>query len=78
MSYLVGVNVPSKRLLSIAILLTLLATTIIFVGVMAWWLQANQTNEYDYVEIREYEGQALSSINNFRENSIKGPQHIDA
>ena len=29
------------------------------------------------VEIREYEGENLSSINDFRENSIKGPQQID-
>jgi DMSO/TMAO reductase YedYZ molybdopterin-dependent catalytic subunit len=28
-------------------------------------------------EIRQYEGQDLSSINDFRENSIKGPQHVD-
>jgi DMSO/TMAO reductase YedYZ molybdopterin-dependent catalytic subunit len=28
-------------------------------------------------EIREYEGQPLSSINDFRENSIQGPQYID-
>jgi DMSO/TMAO reductase YedYZ molybdopterin-dependent catalytic subunit len=28
-------------------------------------------------QIREYEGQDLSSISDFRENSIKGPQHID-
>jgi len=28
-------------------------------------------------EIREYEGQNLSSIGDFKENSIKGPQHID-
>lgn len=31
----------------------------------------------DYVEITEYEGEDLSSIDDFRENSIKGPQHID-
>jgi DMSO/TMAO reductase YedYZ molybdopterin-dependent catalytic subunit len=31
----------------------------------------------DYVEITDYEGEELSSINDFRENSIKGPQHID-
>jgi len=30
------------------------------------------------VEIREYQGEKLSSINKFRENSIKGPQHVDA
>ena len=29
------------------------------------------------VEVREYEGVDLSSINAFRENSIKGPQEID-
>ena len=30
----------------------------------------------DYVEIRDYEGEFLSSINDFRENSIRGPQNI--
>lgn len=30
------------------------------------------------VEIRDYQGEKLSSINEFRENSIKGPQHIEA
>lgn len=29
------------------------------------------------VEITEYEGEKLGSINDFRENSIKGPQEID-
>jgi DMSO/TMAO reductase YedYZ molybdopterin-dependent catalytic subunit len=29
------------------------------------------------VEIREYEGENLSSIHDFRENSIKGPQHVN-
>jgi DMSO/TMAO reductase YedYZ molybdopterin-dependent catalytic subunit len=28
-------------------------------------------------ELREYDGIKLSSVNDFRENSIKGPQHID-
>lgn len=32
--------------------------------------------ELTAVEIREYEGKELSSINDFRENSIRGPQHI--
>lgn len=27
-------------------------------------------------EVREYKGENLSSINDFRENSIKGPQHV--
>jgi len=29
------------------------------------------------VEVREYQGQKLSSVNNFRENSIKGPQKVN-
>jgi DMSO/TMAO reductase YedYZ molybdopterin-dependent catalytic subunit len=31
----------------------------------------------DGVEVREYQGQNLSSVQDFRENSIKGPQFID-
>ena len=31
----------------------------------------------DEVEVREYEGEDLSSIDDFRENSIKGPQYVD-
>jgi DMSO/TMAO reductase YedYZ molybdopterin-dependent catalytic subunit len=38
---------------------------------------ANETKELGQVEIRQYEGKDLSSINDFRENSIKGPQLID-
>ena len=37
-----------------------------------------QTEGLASVEVREYEGIDLSSINAFRENSIKGPQEIDA
>ncbi|MDI6724980.1 MAG: molybdopterin-dependent oxidoreductase [Methanobacterium sp.] len=31
----------------------------------------------DNVEVKEYKGQKLSSVNDFRENSIKGPQYIN-
>ena len=37
----------------------------------------DETRELESVEIREYQGEKLSSVNDFRENSIKGPQHID-
>lgn len=30
------------------------------------------------VEVREYNGEKLGSVNDFRENSIKGPQRVDA
>jgi DMSO/TMAO reductase YedYZ molybdopterin-dependent catalytic subunit len=34
-------------------------------------------NELKSVEVRDYQGENLSSIGDFRENSIKGPQHVD-
>ena len=43
---------------------------------MVWWATRDPTN-LGYTEIREYEGQDLSSIRQFRENSIKGPQYIN-
>jgi DMSO/TMAO reductase YedYZ molybdopterin-dependent catalytic subunit len=39
--------------------------------------EMGKSEELPLVEIREYEGERLSSINEFRENSIKGPQYID-
>jgi len=30
------------------------------------------------VEVRDYQGEKLSSMNEFRENSIKGPQHVNS
>ncbi len=37
----------------------------------------DKTNELKPVEVRDYQGEKLSSINDFRENSIKGPQQVD-
>jgi len=37
----------------------------------------NEPTELESIEIRQYEGKDLSSINDFRENSIDGPQYID-
>ena len=37
----------------------------------------NKANNLTPVEVKEYKGEKLSSVNDFRENSIKGPQHID-
>ncbi len=35
-----------------------------------------QPIELDNIEIREYQGEKLSSVNDFRENSIKGSQYV--
>ncbi len=39
--------------------------------------QRQRRAELAAVEVREYQGQNLSSVNDFRENSIAGPQHVD-
>ncbi len=46
-------------------------------GVTRFGPTAGEIKELDGVEVREYQGKDLSSINNFRENSIKGTQHLD-
>jgi DMSO/TMAO reductase YedYZ molybdopterin-dependent catalytic subunit len=38
---------------------------------------ATSTSRLQPAEVKEYQGEKLSSINDFRENSIKGPQHVD-
>jgi DMSO/TMAO reductase YedYZ molybdopterin-dependent catalytic subunit len=39
--------------------------------------EATSTSRLQSVEVKEYQGERLSSINDFRENSIKGPQYVD-
>jgi DMSO/TMAO reductase YedYZ molybdopterin-dependent catalytic subunit len=62
-------NTPSI----IFILLTIqILLTVSFPGCLE-----QQNIQLDAVEIREYQGEKLSSVNDFRENSIKGPQNIN-
>lgn len=68
----------SRKLLLIVLFL---ATAIVLGGV---YLAARdgdgggiRVEDLSSVEVREYEGVDLSSIADFRENSIKGPQYID-
>jgi DMSO/TMAO reductase YedYZ molybdopterin-dependent catalytic subunit len=46
------------------------------VGVVALGCGSQRPSALEGVEIREYEGQNLSSIDDFRENSIEGPQYL--
>jgi DMSO/TMAO reductase YedYZ molybdopterin-dependent catalytic subunit len=68
----------SRKSLFFAVLLLWVVVAAVFVGGTVW---RNETTSgartLRPVEIREYEGQKLSSIDDFRENSIKGPQFID-
>jgi DMSO/TMAO reductase YedYZ molybdopterin-dependent catalytic subunit len=69
----------ATRYLTFTFLLLLLANFILINTTIGKELQAEtkKTESLKPVEIRNYEGKDLSAINDFRENSIKGPQHID-
>ncbi|MGD8544523.1 MAG: molybdopterin-dependent oxidoreductase [Candidatus Bathyarchaeota archaeon] len=67
-----------KKSIFLGILILSVVVAVIFVSAGNWIIgTGNKTNTLKPVEIREYEGQKLSSIYDFRENSIKGPQYID-
>lgn len=55
----------------------LIITGLVVVASAVYFSQTSPTSTLEGVEVREYEGQNLSSINDFRENSIKGPQYLD-
>src|SRR4030067_846504 len=69
---------PTK---SSAILTALLILTIIGASGLGYLvltrLASSQTNTLPTVEIKDYKGEKLGSINDFRENSISGPQQIN-
>jgi DMSO/TMAO reductase YedYZ molybdopterin-dependent catalytic subunit len=67
-----------KKSLFLGILLIPVVLVSVFVVGNFWTTETtNGTNTLRPVEIKEYEGQKLSSISDFRENSIKGTQSID-
>lgn len=67
-----------KKSIFLGIMILSVVVAVIFISSEGWINGTrNKTNTLKPVEIREYEGQKLSSIDNFRENSIKGPQYID-
>jgi len=59
------------------IILGLAGTGIWFGLSKAGFIQDEGTKELQAIEVREYEGENLSSVTDFRENSIKGPQSVD-
>jgi DMSO/TMAO reductase YedYZ molybdopterin-dependent catalytic subunit len=59
----------------IAVSLTVMLLVLAFLGV--YYYIANQPKMLYPGEIQNYYGENLSSISDFRENSIKGPQHVD-
>jgi DMSO/TMAO reductase YedYZ molybdopterin-dependent catalytic subunit len=50
---------------------------LIGMSVLAGCINYSAVKELNGTEVREYNGERLDSVNNFRENSIKGPQYIN-
>jgi DMSO/TMAO reductase YedYZ molybdopterin-dependent catalytic subunit len=65
----------TRRAVLTAIALAVIAAN---AGCAAATPNVNGGEDLPAVEVREYEGENLSSINDFRENSIKGPQSVEA
>ena len=66
-----------RILFGIIVLLVILTPFVLLAFGCAGGTPENGAKELGSVEIREYEGEKLSSIDDFRENSIIGPQVID-
>lgn len=56
---------------------SLLIVGLVLMGIVGLILQTNEPTKLYPAEVRQYQGEDLSSISDFRENSIKGPQYID-
>ena len=59
--------------------IAILCAVLVLAGLLAGCLGSQQTapQQLPGAEVREYNGKPLSSVNDFRENSIKGPQHVN-
>jgi DMSO/TMAO reductase YedYZ molybdopterin-dependent catalytic subunit len=66
-----------KKKSIIGLTITVIVIAVFLAVAISFGPDTTDVKELGGVEMREYEGQNLSSINDFRENSIKGPQNVD-
>jgi len=67
-----------KKMTTLAVTLAILCSALwLALGGCTVDRETDITGELEPVEIREYEGERLSSVDDFIENSIEGPQYID-
>lgn len=59
------------------LLICFVALSVVLMVINGCEVNMDKTNELKPVEIKEYKGEKLSATNDFRENSIKGPQQVD-
>ena len=61
----------------IASIVSVIVIAAFITGMVAFNPWSNKVENLAGVEVEKYQGENLSSINDFRENSIKGPQYVD-
>jgi hypothetical protein len=61
----------------IYILVGVLLVSVVAFYINVKFIQPQKSTSLSAVEIKDYKGEKLGSISDFRENSIKGPQYID-
>ena len=66
-----------KKIALIASVISAVLIVAFVFGLVACGPGTNTATSLESVEVREYQGEDLSSVNDFRENSIKGPQYVD-
>jgi len=71
-----------KRMLIMTVTVSVVILAAAISGILlavnkAGFIGTGEAKELQTVEIRAYQGERLSSVNDFRENSIKGPQYVD-
>lgn len=66
-----------KMIGGVMVLLIISAILVTVIGCGVNTTMDNKPAELKPVEVPQYQGEKLSSINDFRENSIKGPQYVD-
>ena len=59
------------------VIIAVIAGMVVLVLFAGQSIRADSPKVLPGVEVREYQGEDLSSIKDFRENSIRGPQHIN-
>ena len=66
-----------RAIVGVTLTIMLAAVLVSCAGNVARETDMSESKELPSVEVREYEGERLSSVNDFMENSIKGPQRVD-
>jgi DMSO/TMAO reductase YedYZ molybdopterin-dependent catalytic subunit len=76
--HIVGAKMHTKRrLVTVLLIIGIVLSVAVNLPIATLYATDTEPTDLGQVEIREYEGQDLSSVDAFRENSIKGPQYID-